>query len=158
LGGRRCLHRLFARLDRGRIARDVADQAILVAPLDQRLVQADRQRAARKLRESAREGCLAGKLSGVFPAAQPAQLFVHHEPLDQHRRRRQSERRLGHKGACQRRPVARRPTRQPGPELHKRLDAGKLWRHHHPLMRLGERPEFLRQPREKIVLNVRPGS
>src|SRR3954466_1125707 len=32
-----CLQRLFAGLDRGRIARDVADQTIFMAPLDQRL-------------------------------------------------------------------------------------------------------------------------
>src|ERR1700674_1132117 len=106
----RCLHRLFAGLDRGRIARDVADQTVLMGPLDQRLVQASRQRAPPKLREGAREGCLAGKLSGVFPAAQPAQWLVHREPLDQHRGRREPEHRLGHKGAHQRRPGARRAT------------------------------------------------
>jgi hypothetical protein len=80
------------------------------------------------------------------------------EPFDQHRGRRQPEHRLGHKGTRQRGPVARRPTRQPGPDLHERLDASKLKRRHHPLVRLGERPEFLREKREKIALNVRPGS
>jgi len=40
----------------------------------------------------------------------------------------------------------------------KRLDASNLKRRHHLLVRLGQRPEFLRQPGEKIALNVRPGS
>src|SRR3984893_9688598 len=62
---RRRLHRLFAGLDRGRIAREVADQAILIAALDQRLVQAARQGAARKFGESAREGRLARKLAAM---------------------------------------------------------------------------------------------
>src|SRR5271170_6627383 len=72
--GRRCLHGLFAGLDCGRIARDVADQAILMGPLDQRLVQAARQLAPRKLRESAREGCFAAKLCGALatPLLTPA--------------------------------------------------------------------------------------
>src|SRR6202051_1722338 len=121
--------------------------------LDQRLVQAARQLAQRKLSESAREGCFAGKLPGAFPAAQPAQLLVHRKPLDQHRGRRQPDHRLGHKGARERGPVARRSTRQSGPDLDKRLDASNLKRRHHLLVRLGERPEFLRQPGEKITLN-----
>src|ERR1700739_2625689 len=58
---RRTLLGLFARLDRGRIARQVADQAVLIAALDQRLVQAARQGAARKLGKSARERCFAWK-------------------------------------------------------------------------------------------------
>jgi hypothetical protein len=150
--------RLFAGLDCGRIARDVTDQAILIAALDQRLVQAARQGAARKLRESAREGRLAGDLSGMFPAAQPAQLLIHRKPLDQHRGHRQSEYRLGDKGPRQRRPVALRPAWQPGPRLYEGLDTGELQRRHHLLMLFGERPEFLCQPGEKISLNVRPGS
>jgi hypothetical protein len=63
-----------------------------------------------------------------------------------------------YKGARQRGPVARRSTRQSGPDLHKCLDASNLKRRHHLLVRLGERPEFLRQPGEKITLNVRPSS
>src|SRR6516225_8651908 len=79
----RCLHGLFAGLDCGRIARDVADQAILMGSLDQRLVHAARQLAPRKLRESARKGCFAAKLAAPFPAAQPAQLLVRLKPFDQ---------------------------------------------------------------------------
>ena len=155
---RRGLHRLFASLDRGRIAREVADQAVLIAVLDQRLVEAARQGAARKLREGAREGRLAGKLSRMFPAAQPAQLLVNRQPLDQHRGHRQPEHRLGDKGPRQRRPVAWRPARQPTPALHEGFDPGQLQRRHHLLVHFGERPEFFRQPGEKIALNVRPGS
>src|SRR6201984_847805 len=72
----------FARLDCSGIARDVADQAILIGLLDQRLVEAAWQRTACKLGKSAREGGFAGKLSPVLPAAQPAQWAIHRKRAD----------------------------------------------------------------------------
>jgi hypothetical protein len=130
-------HRLLAGLDGGRIARDVTDQPVLMGSVDQRRVDAARQLAARK------------HLSRALPAAQPAQLLVRRQPLDQFvvgmpitalatNARANAARSLGG---------------QP-PHVHQRLDRRQFQRHDDPLVQICERPEFLPEPGEKIVLNV----
>ena len=126
--------------------------------LDQRRVDAARQLAARKPGESPREGGCIRHLSGALPAAQPAQLLVRRQPLDQHLRRRDAHHGFGHERTRQRRTIAWRPARQPTPHVHQRLDTRQFQRHDDPLVQICERPEFLPEPGEKIVFNVVPGS
>jgi hypothetical protein len=82
--------------------------------------------------------------TGALPAAQPAQLLVRRQPLDQHLRRRDERTRQG-------RTIAWRPVRPPTPRAHQRLDTRQFQRHDDPLVQLGERPEFFPEPGEKIA-------
>ena len=146
-------HRLLARCNRGAVARDMTDHPIGVAVLDQGFVQARRQATDGKFGEGAREGGLAGHLVCALPAAQTAQRFIGGQNLDQQRRRRKVENRLGHKGPSQRRARAQRPTRHASNARHQRVDPRQP-KHTHQLLVGTQRTQGFVQPRQKFVLNV----
>ncbi len=106
--GRRCrrtAHRSLARLDRRAVAADVTDQLITEMRLDQRLMHTLGQLRGRKLLESPRKRGFRGQLAVQRESANPPQSPIDHQSLDQRRGRGQPQRRLGHEGIREPRPI-----------------------------------------------------
>ena len=150
------LHRLLACLDRGRVARDVADEMILERSFNQGLMHALGNALVGKLGKSARERRLARHIGRALPANKTTQRRVDMKTLNQRRRGRQVEHRLGDKRARQRMAIIERTA---GPAIahpNNGLHANHLQHGDEPLVIIRERSDLRLQPGRKMTLNVAP--
>ena len=140
----------------GGVARDMAHQTVRMRLPDQGFMNTRGQTTIGELREGSRERCFARHLARALPPAQPAQRFIHLEPLDQPCGRGQSEHSLGGKCSRQCVPVRKRAARQSAPGLHEGLDAHHLEHGDQLLVPIRQRPKLVLEPREKLALNTGP--
>ena len=107
---------------------------------------------AKEFGESARERPFTRHLGHALPAAQPPQRRVQLQPLDQGRRRRKPEHRLGGQRVGQGAPVVGRASRQTVPCPHEPLDPRHFKHDNEPLVLLGQRPDLSDQPWKQVGL------
>src|SRR5580693_2286635 len=99
------LGKAFARFDGGGVPRDVADQAVLLGLADEGLMHKLAQFHLRELRKRSRERRFARYLPGRFPAANPPQLRVPLQSVQQLPRETEPIHRLGDKSGGDGQPV-----------------------------------------------------
>ena len=109
----------LTRLDGGRVARNVANDSILLGVADQCFVYFGRQAGGGELGEGTRKGGFGGHLRGAVPAAEAAQLAVALQALNEMACAGQIVNSLGEEGAGERAAIAGRAARVGAPAFHK---------------------------------------
>src|ERR1035438_3977379 len=144
--------KMFARFDGCRVAGDVADEAVLLRLPDQSLVDELPQLHARELSEGTRKGGFMRHLPSLFPAADPPQLRIPLQSIQQLPGVAESVDGFSHEGTGNRQPVlagAADPTSAAG---HESCQGDQFQSRYQPFGRFGQFPQFLVQDREKLGL------
>src|ERR1022692_1854933 len=134
--------KMFARFDGCRVAGDVADEAVLLRLPDQSLVDELPQLHARELSEGTRKGGFMRHLPSLFPAADPPQLRIPLQSIQQLPGVAESVDGFSHEGTGNRQPVlggAADPTSAAG---HESCQGDQFQSRYQPFGRFGQFPQF----------------